>query len=168
MFDFFKDIFKELYDYLFPFVIVFEYEMGVRLRLGKNPKALSPGFHFKIPLVDMVLKHTVTEETGCVRYLHVTTKDGKTITTAPVVKFIIIDITKWLIYTNDAITNLYDMTRLVTADYLTDLDWEECKQKTHWTKIKNKLNNEVEEMGARVTKFGLSDLCLSRVIVTQI
>lgn len=168
MFDKLIDELLHLKEQLLPFQIVMEYEMGVRLRFGKNPKPLKPGLHLKIPFIDAILTATVTEETGCCRYMHLTTKDEKTITVAPVIKYIVEDVVKWLIYTNEPTTNLYDLTRLIASDYFTDLNWEECKQKPHWTKIKNKINSKVESMGAKITEFGLADICLSRIIVTNL
>lgn len=168
MLDWIKEIIYQIWHYLLPFTVVNEYELGVRLRFGIHPKLLKSGFHFKIPFIDNVLTCIVTEDTRSCKPIHITTTDGKTISATPVIKYIIEDAVHWLIYTNDAMSNLEDITRLVSSDYLTDIEWEECKQKPTWTKIKNKLNSKVESMGAKISEFGLANMCISRVIITQL
>lgn len=168
MFDWIKDILKELWHYLIPFVVIYQYERGVRLRFGINAKLLKPGFHFKIPLIDDVIKCNVENETKTTWAIHVTTIDERTVTSTPVIKYKIIDAVKWITEANDASTNLHDITRGVVADCLTEVTWSECKEKTTATKIKNKLNKKIEDIGVVVSEVMLTDLCISRIIITKI
>ena len=35
-------------------VVVAQWELGLRIRLGKKTKALNPGIHFRIPFLDRI------------------------------------------------------------------------------------------------------------------
>lgn len=166
--EFFKWIFEKFEHYVLPFIIIRVYERGVILTFGKNPKPLNPGIRFKIPFIQEIITDIVTNDTlqaGCV---HVTTIDGKTILVSPIIEYVIDDIIKWVIETNEARTNLHDISRSITADYLTDLTWDECKKKGTLTGIKNKLNKRVESMGATVTQMMFGDIVQNRIILTQV
>lgn len=166
--DFFKEIWAEFKDYCLPFIIISEYDRGVRLRRGRNPKLYMPGISFKIPFVDFVHTCTVTNDTKEPIAIFVTTSDGKTITATPFIKFRIVDPIKYIIETNTADSNLHDTARLVFSDYLTDITWEECKKKTTRTNIKNKLNDKVQDMGIEILECGLAGLAIIRIIITQV
>jgi regulator of protease activity HflC (stomatin/prohibitin superfamily) len=168
MFDWLKDIIKELWHYLIPFIVIYQYERGVRMRLGKHATVLYPGFHFKIPFIDDVHRCNVENETKTTLSIHITTTDEKTVTVTPVIKYKIVNAIKWITEANDANTNLHDITRGIVADYLTDITWAECKKKTTVTKIKNKLNEKIEDLGIIISEVMLTDLCISRVLITKI
>lgn len=169
MFDWLKEIWHEVLKFIKFFVVIEEYELGVRLTLGINPIELKPGFHFIIPLgVHNVLTDNVKADTMQAKAVHATTNDQKTVSVSPAIEYEIVDIIKWIIYTNDARTNLHDIIRGITAEYITDISWDECKKKTTRTAIKNKLNDRIESMGAKCNYVMLTDICITRVIVTAI
>lgn len=169
MFDWLKDIWHEVIKFFKFWEIVHIYEKGVRLTLGRFPKALEPGFYWILPFgVHTVLSDNVKADTMQARAVHATTKDGKTVSISPAIEYKIEDIIKWIIQTNDAKTNLHDIMRGIVADYITDINWEECGKKTTRTAIKRELNKRIESMGAICNEVMLTDICISRVIVTAI
>lgn len=166
--DFLKWIWEQFERYILPFTIIRIYERGVRLFFGKDPKHVLPGLRFKVPFIEEIYTEVVTPNTLQAKCVHVTTSDGKTISVSPAIEYIIEDVIKWIIETNDAITNLHDILRYETADYLTDITWDECKKKTTCTNIRNKLNRKAEEMGAKVLRVMFTDISQSRVIITSV
>lgn len=169
MFDWLKEILHEIWQHLLPFFVINSYEEGVRLRLGKSiRKPLKPGFHFKIPLVDEIHSVIVTPDTFSAKAIHVTTTDDKTISVSPTVVFSIADSVKYLLDTNDASSNFHDIVRSCTSDYMSDIEWIECKKKTTKTQIKKLLNKSCEDLGIVIHEVMLTDICLCRVIITQI
>jgi regulator of protease activity HflC (stomatin/prohibitin superfamily) len=150
-------------DYLSPFCIVKEYEKGVLLRLGKYKKGLKVGVNLKLPIIDEIHTCLCKVDTFHVSPVNVTTLDQKQVSVEPIIKFDIVDAKKYLIDTNEAASNLHDISRGIIADYLTDCDWEEVKKKTTLTKIKNALKNECEEMGVNVNK-----VYFGRIVCTKI
>lgn len=166
--EFFKWLYEQFEMYIFPFTILHAYERGVRLTFGKNPKKVSPGLVWKVPIFQVVFTAIVTPDTLQAKCVHVTTADNKTVSVSPCAEFIIEDAEKWIIDTNEAHTNLHDILRGIVADYLTDLTWDECKKKTTCTAIKNKLNKRIESMGAVVSQVMFTDISQSRIIITSI
>lgn len=163
-------------DYIIQFIEYFKFwrviptnKMGVRLRLGRNPKALNPGLHFVFPFeIDNVKTWIVKGEWMSTLAIHITTADLKTITVCPTVKYSITDIITWLYEVNDAPTNLHEIVRLSTSEVLTDCAWDECMKKPVWTKIKNKIKDKTRELGINIEDFGLIDLAMSRIIITSV
>ena len=165
--DLIKGAWAEIETYILPFIIVHTYERGVVLTFGKNPKLLNPGIRPKLPFFQVVFTTTITTDTMDIKPVLETTTDGKTILVKPIVEFSIDDPIKWLMDTNEARSNLHDISGSVVSDYLTDIDWEECKKKTTLTKVKNKLQARADSMGAKIHSVSFASMCLTRVIITQ-
>lgn len=164
------------FQYLFEFIFLFKFwrvipvnKIGVRIRFGKNAVEMQPGFHFIWPFeIDHVDAFIVTPEWVSTHTVHITTKDFKTVSAAPAIKYQIIDAIAWKYAENDAATNLHDVTRLCTSDILTEENWEDYMKRPTWTKIKNKIKDKTSGLGIEIQDFGLVDLTLCRVIITQI
>lgn len=165
MFDKLLDFILSVWKELLPFIIINHYERGVRLRLGRvHLPELKPGIHFKIPFVDRILASIITEDTLNIEPVSVTTLDNKTISVGSVIEFNISNIIAYIIDTNEARSNMHDICRAITADYLTDCTWEECKDKKTTRTITRLLSKKCEVMGIDITGFTLSDMSMSRVV----
>jgi len=64
---------------LFPFVIIKSYARGVRWTLGRNPKELKPGPHWRVWLIHQVEEYNVVDEVLDLPVQSVITKDDKPI-----------------------------------------------------------------------------------------
>jgi len=163
MFDKLIDLFIQVWHHLVPFAIVNQYEEGVRLRLGKlHNKTLQPGFHWKIPFVDVLLTTIVTNDTMDIKPINITTIDNKTITVGAVIEFSITDIVKYIVDTNEARSNTHDICRGLMADYLQDCTWDQCKDKKTIRTITRLLTKKCEQMGISLTGLTFTELSLSR------
>lgn len=165
--EFFKWLWETFERHFLPFTVIHIYERGIRLVWGKKPKLLQPGFHWKWPFAHEVFTEVVTPDTICPQAIHITTMDNKTISIEPTVEIEIIDVEKYIIWTNQAESNIRDIVRFVATDYYTDCTWDECKTKTSRTEIKNKLNKRCEEMGVKVNNYIPASMCMSRIYITQ-
>lgn len=58
-------------------VVIAEWEQGLRVRFGKNTKELQPGLHFRIPFVDRIYVEATRERTVTVDNVTLMSKDGK-------------------------------------------------------------------------------------------
>ena len=144
-------------------------KMGVKIRWGKNPVILLPGFHFVIPFeIDHVKTCVVKPEWVSTHSVHITTTDLKTIVVSPCIKYTIVDPISWLYGENDADTNLHDATRFCTSDILTDCTYEECMKKKTWTEIKNKIKTKIKGLGIEIEDYGVVDLAPIRIIITTV
>ena len=168
IFELLKWIWEQFEHYIWPWTIIHSYERGIRLTWGKNPKLVEPGLRFKFPFSQTILSENVMPNTMCPKAIHITTTDGKTVSVEPAIEYQVVDLISWVINVNDAFSNLNDITRGVVSDYLTDLTWDEVKNKRTQTEIKKRLNKRCEDMGCKITNVMLTDICLTRVIITQI
>jgi len=50
----FSDGFSRIVDAWKCWIVIAPWEIGVRVRLGRNADAMQPGFHFRIPFVDVI------------------------------------------------------------------------------------------------------------------
>ncbi len=171
-----KVMFDKLIELLVEWIGLFKFwrvipinKIGVRIRLGRNPKTLIPGLHFILPFeIDHVKTVIVKPEWVSTNSVHVTTTDNKTLVAAPCIKYTITDAVAWLYDVNDAPTNLHDTVRLCTSDILTDCTWSECMTKPIWTKIKNKIKDKSKDLGIDIDDYGLIDLAIIRIIITTV
>lgn len=169
-------MFDKLLDILLQFLQFFQFwrvipidKTGVRTRFGKNPIELKSGLHWVWPFeIDHVEAFNVQYEWTPTQAIHITTKDNKTITAGPALEYRITDVITWRYKINDAPSNLQTIVRFCTSDILTDCDWEECMKKPVWTKIKNKIEERSKDLGIEVIDFGLIDLSISRIIITNV
>ena len=95
--------------------------------------------------------------------MDIVTLDGKQVSVEPIVKFDIIDPKKYLLEVNNGSDNLHDITRGVIADYLTDCEWEDIKQKKTLTAIKNALKSECDELGVKIYKIYFGRIVTTRM-----
>lgn len=167
---------ERILDYVIQFIQIFWFwrvipknKRGVKLRFGKNPKVMEPGFHLVWPFeIDNVTTCIVEPEFGSSYPIHITTADFKTITVTPTTKYRINDPVAWLYAENDAATNLYEAMRLATVEILTDCNWDECLKRTTLTQIKNKIKSKTENIGIEIIDFGLTNIALSKLIITKV
>lgn len=165
MFDRLIDIILGFGKDLIPIVIINDYEMGVRLRLGKaSKKVLGPGPHHRIPFVDRVIVTIVKDDTLNVQPINITTLDNKTISVGAVIEFSIDDIFKFIVDTNEARSNMHDICRAVIANHLTECTWDDCNTKKTSRHINKILSNYCKVLGINIKNVTLTDLCISRVI----
>lgn len=107
-------------------VIIMPWELGIRVRLGKNQTLLTPGTHFRIPLLDSVYIQTTRLRVISMAPCTVTSRDNQTITFVACLGYSIIDIEK--LY-----DTLYQPERTVSnialsgiSDYISTNDRADC------------------------------------------
>ena len=163
MFDKLWEIIAQAWTHLSPFMVVHQYELGVRTTLGKlSSGTLNPGLHLKIPIVDKIYTAIVTMDTLDIQPINITTSDNITITVGAVLEFEIVDIIKYIIDTNEARSNTHDITRGLIADYLVDCTYDECKKRTTNNAITKRVSKKCEEMGIKVNTLTFTDMAVTR------
>lgn len=166
----------KLIDFLLEFIGFFKFwrvipinKIGVKLRFGRRPRLLKPGFHLVLPFeMDDVKTCIVEPEQYSTTAVHFTTSDSKTVSACPTIKYKITNPVAWLYEANDAATNLHEIVRLATSQILSDCAWDECTRKSVWTKIKNKIIDKTNDLGIKIDDFGLIDLVITRIYITSL
>lgn len=151
--------------YILPWVIIRDYEKGVVLFLGKYHYSLSPGFNWKIPLLHESLTCLSKKETLEFKPISVVTKDGQVIAIGLIGGYEVMDEKKFLLEANDAVSNIMHHFTLICSDVITDSTLTDLLSKTTpYTKMKNKINDELEYLGAKFFTIGYSSICKTRPI----
>jgi regulator of protease activity HflC (stomatin/prohibitin superfamily) len=153
---------SQFFEYIKPWVVIEQFEMGVLLRKGKYKSTLSPGWYLKWPFLDYTYSTIVSTDTIEIANVNITSLDGQTISTGFVVEYTIRDVKKFLIDTNDAKSNMKDLAKGVVSNHLEDVNWEDIRKKTTINAIKRKLSAKYEELGVSVKDVLFTDKCRSR------
>jgi membrane protease subunit HflC len=171
MFDKLIEVIIQFLDDILPFTVVPHYDRGVRLRFGKKASgALTPGFYWKIPFVDQVLKAMVKTTTLELGPQAVTTRDNNHVVVKGVVKYEIDDVVTLLLEVNDPVDAVNDMARGIIRDSITSLDFSQINTRDLVDKIKGRIVTEARKWGIKVTQVTITDLGLIQsvhLITTQ-
>lgn len=164
MFEKLFEIIIKVWDTVVPFVVIRQYDMGLRLRFGKNNGVLSAGFHWKIPMIDEILEQLVVTTTMPLPEQTITTKDNQSIVVKSVIKYEVSDVEVLLLSVYDAKDAVSDMTRGIIRDIFVSKCWAECNDPEIVKIITAKARTEAEKWGIKINKVTLTDLGLMRSI----
>lgn len=144
---------------LMPFVIVKQYEKGVRYKFGKNPSELDPGFHWKLYLYHEIDKIIVVDDTIDLGVQSVITSDEKMVCFRVSFAYTVDDAVKHQCNVTDFETSISSLARrhlakrvraMTYADIVSDLSkLEKSLEGTMTTKFR--------DWGVRVFDVGFTD-----------
>lgn len=147
-----------------PMIVVKEWEGGVILQFGKFDRVLKKGRNWKWPFpFNEAHKCLIKPETISVD-VTITTLDGKTLSVEIIGEYEVVDVKQWLMEANDAPSNVRDLLKGYSEDVLSDSNFEEINKKPIKTKIKGKLNEGVNSLGAKFNRILFGKNVLTRSI----
>jgi hypothetical protein len=120
------DLFRAFWRLLIWWVVIQPWEMGLRVRLGKHRKRLTPGLWFRIPHVDTVYKQSDRLRYTTMTSQTVTTRDGHTLTMSGQLGYAITDIDRLYDTLHQAENALRSMAQGAVAKYVHDHELAEC------------------------------------------
>lgn len=148
---------------LLPFTIINEYEEGVLLRLGRYRKTLTPGLHFKIPIVDNIIADEVVTTTLPLEHQSFCTVDEETITVKCIVKYRIVDIKKYLLDVYDVVDAIEDVSLGVVRNHLSEVKYDEIPTLDLETDMVSEVNEKVHQWGIIVQDITITDLVKAKM-----
>lgn len=164
MFDKLLDFLLHFLTEVLPFIVVRQYDQGLRLRFGINRGVLQAGFHWKLPFIDEVLIQLVKTTTMPLPEQTITTRDNQSIVVKAVIKYEVSDVAVLLMEVYDAKDAVSDMTRGIIRDAFISKDWSECNDPEVGKQITMKARVEADKWGIKINKVTLTDLGLMRSI----
>lgn len=165
MFDWLKDILKEFWTELKPWVVIDHYDRGVRLRLGKySGKVLDPGPHWKLPFIDEILTVMVKPTTVDLTEQTVTTANNVQLVIEGAVKYEVKDAAKLLLEVNSAVDALADMTKGIIRNTIILDDWPAVNTEDFNELLTAQVQSEAEQWGLNVLQVTIISMAPMRSI----
>jgi regulator of protease activity HflC (stomatin/prohibitin superfamily) len=139
------DFLAQVWEWLIPWAVIDQYEMGVVLRWGKFNRVINPGFRWLIPLgIESVKYETVVRQTSYLDVQSLTSLDGKPVTISAILVFTISDIRKFLLDIDEGETDLQNMCYGVIAECVETSNWHDI--------ISMEFNKQVQTKCRRVSE----------------
>lgn len=124
MFDRLWEIIQACFQALIPFVVLYPFERGLLIRLGKFKRELGPGLHWCFPLhIDTVMHEHITVRTEHLAGLATTTADGKSIGFDAIVTYRITNLEKALLEVTELKDVVADTCTGIIGTTLAEADW---------------------------------------------
>lgn len=158
MFDRLIDIITDWFEQLLPFFVVRHYEEAVVLRFGKFHKTVKPGFHWRIPFVDVPVEQHVVVTTLSLSPQSLYTKDKQNIVVKGLIKYRIADIQTFILEVYDAQDAISDMTQSIIKNIIMDKTLDECIDPEIDNTLTKKARVEARKWGVEIQQVTLTDL----------
>ena len=144
---------------IMPFRIIMSYERGVRWRLGVNPKALDPGFHWCLPLLHTIEVININEEFHDLPVQTVTTSDGREITFSANVGYRIVDPVLYWEAVNQFDESIAAKAMVHLSERVRECEyqWLIKNQKELEKSLRGTLETRLKRWGATVTEVGFTE-----------
>lgn len=151
---------------LFQFwVVVYEYERAVLLRLGRFVRVLEPGLHWCYPFhIDVAQHDNVVTRTHILNPQALTTRDGRTVSVTAVVTSNIRDIRKALLNVEGVSHALNDSCSAAVGAHVARCDWAELRTEPAAEDLTKECRKQAWRYGIEIERVQLTDLALCRVI----
>lgn len=144
-------------------VIIYAYERGVRLRLGKFSKVLEPGLHWCIPFhIDHVMVDNVVTRTVHLGAQSLTTKDGKSIVVSAIVTMNIADVAKALLEVESIEHAMIDACYASVCNHVDESTWEDLHKDDAFKSLTRKCKGAGKRYGLEIERVQLADLAICR------
>lgn len=144
-------------------VIVYAYERGVLMRLGKFKRTLAPGLHWCLPFhMDHVLVDNVVTRTVHLGAQSLTTKDGKSIVVSAIVTLSISDIYKVIIDVESIEHAMMDSCYGPVMQHVDACTWDQLHGDESFKSLTRSCKREGKRYGLEIERVQLADLAICR------
>jgi regulator of protease activity HflC (stomatin/prohibitin superfamily) len=158
------DLLITVWESLLPFTVIYDFERGVILRLGRYNRSIGPGFHWRWPLgIEAVFIDNVVPHPIALAQQSLTTADKLTIVLTPIITYRIQNVRKFLLELEGGEQAIMDVAPGIITDYVMEHDWEIlCDDKNVSEELRTLIHEAVKEWGVKVTKVQLRDLSIAK------
>jgi regulator of protease activity HflC (stomatin/prohibitin superfamily) len=151
---------------LWPVVLVYEYQAGVRFRLGRYVGTVPPGWYWCWWWVDELERVTVVEQSVNLPTQSVATRDGRNISFSANLTYEIADAGLYFTKVQDFERSLVDQAMIHLAQRVREFDdfpTLHAAQRELERSLKDTMTTRVKRWGVQITGVGLTDLTPARV-----
>lgn len=154
MFSEIVDLIQRIFGVFIWWAVIQPWEQGLRVRLGRHPILLQPGFHWRIPYVDAIYRQSVRRRYSGFGPQTVTTLDGHTLTIGGTLGYVVRD----LLELYDRLQHPEDAIRAIAmgeiADFVSTHTLADCSPTAICTTCKNDLS--LRRFGLLIQQFTLT------------
>lgn len=162
MFDKLIEWLMSVWEDIWIFKTIQQYELGVKLTFGKFNKVLEPGLHFKWSVCEQILTHNSKDDTILLPSQKLTTKDEKTVTVRGMIIYKIDNIREFLLNCNNAQQVISDVAIGIIAENIIQSNYEETVNIKIMNEISKQVRRDCKKWGVHIEYVKLTDLSLSR------
>lgn len=162
MLDKLLDILLQFGTLVAPFAVVKVYEHGVVLRVGRCHRVLEPGFHWKWPFAEDVVDINTVVTTMRLPPQTLTTKDDVSVVVSAIVKYQIVDPTRYLSEIWDAGDVLGDTTMGAVRQAIGGMNYKDLMAESPEKQVIQIVRNEVNQYGFKIFRITFTDLAKVR------
>lgn len=146
------------WDVISPFTICAAYENVVILRFGKYHRTLDPGFHWKWPLAEFPIQAVTCMTTLRTPPQTLTTKDGKNVVVAAIIRYSIKDAAKYVCDVWDQQDVLLDVTMGAVGNAIRTRDWDALRDDPPAEEVYKEVRRQGHRYGFDVEAVTFTDL----------
>lgn len=159
-FQFVKDIFSEFRFW----AVIPAWELGLRVRRGKEVSSLAPGWHWVIPVIDQIEQVPVKLQIVNLPNQSLRTTDDKTVAVSAAIAYTVTDIVKLYTTVHNYDDSLVNLTMGIIADYIANHTWAECSLDKMQNQVSIRVRREAKPWGIEVDHVYITDLCLHKAL----
>jgi regulator of protease activity HflC (stomatin/prohibitin superfamily) len=141
---------RESWDLITPLYVINDYEEGVLLRFGRYKKTVTPGLHFKIPVVDDILSAVTKPTTMCLKPQSLFTRDNMSVVVQGVCKYCIPDVKTYLIDVSDGEDGIANLCQRAIKQIIGATTWLDVDTVQLDNDIAKKARVEARKWGADI------------------
>lgn len=153
--------------YLLPFHVLGDDMVGLVRRLGVYHRTLTPGWNWKVPVIEEVQETSGAFESSTLPVQTITTRDGRAVSLSGVLGYHVTDARKYLLQCGDAAGIMSDIGCGVIGEIVPGLDFAQVMGKGEGTaasKCRTRMRTKAEQWGIEIDSFGFTDRVAGRVI----
>lgn len=165
MLDKFFELLGSIWAWLIPFIVIFDFEAAIKLRLGRYSSDLSPGFHWIVPFgVDVILRGYNVTQTSNLEPQSLTTKDGKSVIISVVLVYRVRNMKRFHLEVEGPEQALSDCVYGEVSRAVLATTWKDLVDPVTLTALKVSVSTRALKFGIKVEDLLISDLVLARSI----
>ncbi len=144
-------------------VVLYEYEAGIILRLGHLNRELGPGLHWRRPLKLEELRYVNTrKKTSSSWEMTQTTSDGVTVSFSFDYIIEVADAKYVLLNVDDWEYVAYQAAKIILANHIRQTTYDELVKPECQRVLYGKVGGELQCFGIQLDRFGLTDFAKTR------
>lgn len=137
----FLDQIVEYISYLSPYIIINDWEKGLRVRLGKHQKVFGAGVYLRIPFIDEFFVQPIRLRVVGMPLQSLTSKDGKDLSIKGALSYKVVDIQKMYNEVHSPENTMINIAADLMSEYCINHAFETTDRLAYLSELKKYIND---------------------------